>query len=156
MSGFSVVSSAPVEAEALIVNDGWFPDVDPAAFAEWLRLRESITAPRRRDALTAAIITVGNDLDAWAESKRADGHASLDAVSDRSIDGVPRLVLLYTRAVYSYAKAELVEGYRDVDLTGAGQRKAEEIEPVSAELRRDAIYAIRDILNVGRTTVELI
>ncbi len=56
----------------------------------------------------------------------------------------------------AYAKAELVETYRDVDLTGAGQRKVEDAEPSIGELRRDAIHAIRDILGTTRTDIELI
>jgi hypothetical protein len=155
MSGFSVVNSPAVPAGPLITNDGWFPDVDPAAFIG-TRIRDSITPQQRRDALVAAIITVGNDLDAWARMQRASGYAALAEVPAKKIDGTSRLVLLYTRAVFSTAKADLIEGYRDVDLTGAGQRKMEEIEPASGELRREALYAIRDILGVGRVTVELI
>ena len=155
MSGFAVVNSPPVAAGPLITNDGWFPDVDPTDFIG-TRLRDSITPQQRRDALIAAIIAVGNDLEAWAEKQRVAGYAALAEVPDKKIDGTSRLVLLYTRAVFSMAKADLIEGYRDVDLTGAGQRKMEEIEPASGELRREALYAIRDILKVGRVTVELI
>ena len=36
------------------------------------------------------------------------------------------------------------------------QRKAEDLEPSVTELRRDSIHAIRDMLGVTRTTVELI
>lgn len=156
MSGFSVVSSAPAEAESLIANDGWFPDVDPAAFAARLRLRESIPPARRREALIAAIITVGNDLAAWAKAQLGNGYGTLEDVPAISIDGVSRFVTLYQRAVFAYAKAELIEDYRDVDLTGAGQRKAEETDPAPGQLRRDAIYAIRDIMGVGRVVAELI
>jgi hypothetical protein len=72
------------------------------------------------------------------------------------IDGESVLVLAYQRAIGGFARAELIEGYRDTDLTGRGDRKVEDLEPSVDELRRDALHAIRDILGVGRTTVELI
>jgi hypothetical protein len=84
-----------------------------------------------------------------ADVRFPDGSVSL-------IDGTSTLVLLYRRAVFTAAKAEVVERYRDVDITGAGQRKVEDLEPSVGELRRDSLHAIRDILGVGRTAVELI
>lgn len=160
MTGFScppLLAPAPAApAETPIANDGWFPDVDLAAARLALRVKENVTAERLRRALIGAMITVGNDLAAWQATHLAAGRASLGAVPSPLIDGRSRLVLLYERAVGAYAKAELVEGYRDVDLTGDGQRKAEEATPAAGELRRDAIHAIRDILGTGRTAVELI
>ena len=72
------------------------------------------------------------------------------------IDGTSTFVLLYRRAVFTAAKAEVVERYRDIDLTGAGQRKADDIDPSVTELRRDSLHAIRDIRGVTRTTIDLI
>jgi len=149
-------NAAADPASAPIVNDGFFPNVDPALFREQLRIRDAVTPARAREALIAAILGVGRDLAAWAVTKIADGHDKLASVPSPSIDGTSRLVLLYRRAVFTAAKAELVERYRDTDMTGAGQRKAEDLEPSVGELRRDSLHAIRDILAVTRTTVELI
>ena len=139
-----------------IANDGFFPDVDPALFRKQLRIRDAVTEERLREALIGAIITVGNDLVTWAAIQRALGHQTLGAVPALEIDGTSRLVLLYRRAVFCTARAEVVERYRDVDTTAKGQAKAEDLDPSIGELRRDAIYAVRDILAVGRTSVELI
>ncbi|WP_298808337.1 head completion/stabilization protein [uncultured Sphingomonas sp.] len=141
---------------ALIVNDGFFPDVDPAAFREQLRVRESVTDPRAREALIAAIMGVGRDLATWSVTQRASGHTRLADVPAPKIDGTSRLELLYRRAVFTLAKAELVERYRDVELTPRGDRKAEDLDPSVSELRRDSLYAIRDMLDVTRVAVELI
>lgn len=77
-------------------------------------------------------------------------------VTAPKIDGTSRLELLYRRAVFTLAKAELVERYRDVELTPRGDRKAEDLDPSVSELRRDSLYAIRDMLDVTRVAVELI
>jgi hypothetical protein len=158
MSDFiaNVLPDAADPAPALIINDGWFPDIDPAMFKDQQRIRDSVTPARMREALIAAILTVRRDLKAWAAGHRAAGAAKLEAVEAERIDNTSELVLLYRRAVFTAAKAELVERYRDIDTTGAGQRKADDLDPSVTELRRDSLHAIRDMLGVGRTTIELI
>jgi len=152
----TVLPDEDMPAPALIANDGFFPDIDPAMFREQHRIRDAVTPARAREALIAGILTVGRDLAAWAAGHRAVGILRLDDVPASTIDGISTLVLLYRRAVFTAAKAEVVERYRDVDLTGAGQRKVEDLEPSVAELRRDSLHAIRDMLAVTRTCVELI
>lgn len=144
------------QAEPAIANDGFFPDVAPHALRAQVRVRDHVTPARWREALLGAIITVGNDLAAWADRQQAAGHATLAAVPGPSIGGEPRLLILYRRAVALNAKAEIVERTPDIDTTGAGQRKAEDLEPTIGDLRRDALHAVRDMLGVGRLDVELI
>ncbi|HEX8555925.1 MAG TPA: head completion/stabilization protein, partial [Sphingomonas sp.] len=129
--------TAPDPASAPIANDGWFPAIEPAAFREQLRIRDAVTPARAREALIAAILAVGRDLAVWSALHRLAGATALDEVPAPTLDGTSVLVLLYRRAVFTAAKAEVVERYRDTDLTSAGQRKAEDLEPSVSELRRD-------------------
>ncbi|HET9510009.1 MAG TPA: head completion/stabilization protein [Sphingomonas sp.] len=159
MSGLVVKttgSATTAPPEAPIANDGFFPDVPPAVTRDQYRIRDNVTPARLRKALVGAIITVGNQLGAFRDEQMAAGHATLAAVPAPQIDGQSRFELLYARAVGAYAKAELVEAYRDIDTTTAGQRQAEEMEPSIVELRRDALHAIRDILGRPRMRSELI
>jgi hypothetical protein len=143
-------------AEPVIVNDGFFPDIDPASFASEMRVRDGVTPARRRRALIDAIITVGNQLTDWRDKRLLGGIPTLEQVASPKIDGESRLVQLYRTAVYAEAKAKLTERYRDTDITKAGKDDVEDLTPSIGELRRDAIYAVRDILGVGRVAVELI
>jgi len=152
----AVVPNSPLAADPPVVNDGWFPDVDPAAIRDEYRIRDTVTPDRLRKAIVGAILTVGNQLADWQVAQRAAGYATLAVVPTTVVDGKSRLALLYARAIGAYAKAELVETYRDIDTTTAGQRQADELEPSIVELRRDAIHAIRDILGRTRTRIELI
>lgn len=151
-------ASDALSADRLIETGTFFPPVDPTLFRSEHRVSDSVTADRVRQALIAAIIGVARDLGAWARARQAEGSAMIAQVTTDlpEIDGENPLVLLYRRAVSTAAKAELVERYRDMDITGAGNRGAEVLDPSIGELRRDSIFAIRDILNVGRTAVELI
>ncbi len=155
MSSFVVVNGASPAAEAPITTGGWFPDVDPELFRREQRVSTELTPDRVRQALIAAIIGVARELADW-KARQAAASLALVPTDLPTIDGENALVLLYRRAVSTAAKAELVERYRDIDLTAAGQRGADALDPSVGELRRDSLHAIRDILNVGRTTVELI
>lgn len=150
------VAPSPPEAESVVTNDGWFPDIDPADVRRDSRVREGVTAPRLRRAIIDGIITVNRQLAGWKASQVAAGHANLAAVPADEIDGKSQLLQLYSGAICAAAKVELVERYRDNDLTGAGQRQVDELDPALGELRRDMIHAVRDIRGEGRTVVELI
>lgn len=159
MSGFvvgPVVPATPATPEPVVKNDGWFPDIDPATVRAEAKIRDSVLPARLRKAIVGAVISVGNNLETWAAARGAEGHRTLAAVPSKEIDGTSRLVILYLRAVTASAKAEIVETYRDTDLTGQGDRKVEDLEPSVDELRRDATQAIRDIMGRTRTRIELI
>ena len=152
----AVVPNSPAVVEAVVVNDGWFPNIDPVQLRNEYRIRASVTPERLRKAIIGAIIKAGNQLEAWQAERIALVPTGLIDVPAKTIDGESRYVLLYQRAIGSYAKAELVEEYRDTDTTTAGQRDVDDLEPSIAELRRDGLYAIRDILGRPRVRSELI
>lgn len=71
-------------------------------------------------------------------------------------DTVPRMVVLFTRAVRFCAAAELVELYRDMGMTSKADIRAEAMLSTGADYRRMSIDLVRDILGVARVTSELI
>ena len=153
----SQITQPPAPApEAMVINDGFFPDIDPAQVREAARIPQAITPARLREAILGAIITAGLDLAAYAATAIAAGHARLAAVPAPRLDGQSVQIIRYRRAVALYAKAELIERHRDFDTTSAGGNQADELTPSIGELRRDALHALRDILGKPRTTIDLI
>lgn len=152
----SIIPAIDTTPEAIVTNDGWFPDVDPAQLRAQMRIRDGVTAERLREAILGAMISIGNNLAAWRAPHEASGRASLADVPAPQLGGESRLIVLYRRAIGALTKADLVERYRDMDLTGAGQRQVNDLDQSVEELRRDATHAIRDILGRTRTDVELI
>ncbi|WP_294257225.1 head completion/stabilization protein [uncultured Sphingomonas sp.] len=138
---------------APIGNDGWFPDVDVADLRKARRIPTEMPAERLRDAVREAIIWTNDQLEDWRAEQAA---ASFAKVPSSTVDGLSRNVVLYQLAVGACAKALLIERQRDVDLTGAGQRKVDELDDSIGELRRDALQAVRRILGRTRTSVELL
>lgn len=139
-----------------IEHDGWFPGIDLTRLRAEGRIRDTVTAARLLDAALSAMIWVGDQLAGWQGQQIEAGYASLAAVPAPAIMGESRKVILYRQAVTGWAKALVVERYRDTDTTGAGDRRVDEIEMTPGELRRDAIHAVRAMLGQTRTAVELI
>jgi hypothetical protein len=146
----------PAPTESTIVNDGFFPDIDPAAVREAARIPMNITPARLRAAILGAIMTVESDLRDFAAGSIAAGYVTLALVPAPQLDGQSVQSIRYQRAVALNAKAELIERHRDFDTTAAGGAQADELTPTIGELRRDAIHAVRDILGKSRTTIDLI
>jgi len=152
----SFIAKADAAPETAITNDGFFPNIDPVNAREELRLDGTVTAARLRSALIDAITTANDELDTWKATQIAAGSATLADVPAKQIDGASVHLHRYKRAVYALTKANLTERYRDFDSTAAGNKNADQMETPIDDYRRDARWALNDILGIGRTTVELI
>lgn len=154
----SFVATTPprFEHEPPIANDGFWPDIDPAEARTRMRIDGTVTAARLRAALVEAIAATNAKLAAWQALQIAAGHATLAAVPAPSIDGTSAHAHRYQRAVACTAAANLIERHRSFDATNDGHQYADKLESPIDDLRRDAHWAIADILGRARTTVELI
>lgn len=154
MTFIAVPPAAAIEEP--IANGDFFPEIDPAEARKRMRLDGTVTPERLREALVEGAITVNADLDAWRLVQIAAGYATLAAVPAPEIDGASAHVHRYQRAVRCHAAANLTERMRDYDSTNDGHLQADKLDLTIDNLRRDARWAVSDILGKGRTTVELI
>ena len=157
----SFIAAAPVPAPAQpggepIGNDGFFPDIDVDQAYAAMRLDGTVTPQRLRASLVEAVISVNAELDAWKVAQQSFGRKTLADVPAPKIDGKSAHLHRYYRAVLCMAVAWLIERYRTIDATATGDRKAEAENLSVDDLRRDARWAISDLMSVARTTVELI
>ncbi|MDQ8022176.1 MAG: head completion/stabilization protein [Moraxellaceae bacterium] len=153
---FVATSSTTTEEPDKITAGEFWPEVDVADARVRIRLDGTVTDERLRDALVDAIATVCEELDVWRASQIALGHESLQDVPAAEIDGENVKVARWHRAVLAFAKANLTERYADFDATAAGDKRAEVLNATIEDYRRDARWAISDILGRPRNTVELI
>jgi hypothetical protein len=138
-----------------ISNDGFWPDVDLGALRAATRLTGNVTASRLRAAAIAAVLFVNDQLAVFRATKLAEGWTSA-ADMDETIDRQAKRVHRYLRAVACTVQADLAESYRDWDNTRAGDHRAESELTAADEFRRNAQWALADILGRARTVVELI
>lgn len=158
---FIYKSDLPADQEKPITNGqfwsgSFWPDIDPVKVRSTQKIDSTVTSDRLRDSLIESISTVNSQLEKWRLIQIAAGRSSLEEVPADEVDGISVLVNRYCRAVGCTAKALLIERYRDFDATAAGNKKADQMENPIDDLRRDARWAISDILGIGRSVVELI
>lgn len=153
MSGF-IATGSTAATSAELTNDGFFPDLDLESVRAALRLDGSVTDARLMPACISAVIETNADLAPLKE--KYQNYAQLSLVPADEINGETVLLHLYRRAVYCNVGAELAERYRAYDSTAQGNQRADDLTPSIDEYRRDARFAIRDLLRQVRVTVELI
>lgn len=151
----TVPPSDPAGEDQVDAGDFW-PAVDLARMRATVRLDGTVTSERLRHAVVEAMAFVIDQLSTWEAARRAEGYATLAAVPARQIDGKSINEQRYLRAVYSLAKADLIERYRDYDTTAQGDKDADQLVDQIAEQRRNMAWAIQDIKGARRTTVDLI
>jgi len=150
--------SSPPSLEDSIALGTFWPPISIAAARAAMRIPTDITDQRLADALKAAMLEAANDLAVWQGLQLVNGFDSLAEVPDRNpeIAGEKRLEVLWRRAVHSLAAADVSELQRGPDTTAAGAKRAELADLTVDDHRRNARFAIRDILGIARATVELI
>jgi hypothetical protein len=163
----SLIAVAPPSAGAGVTlpevgsveNDGWYPDIVLQDMREKMRLDGTVTTARLIEAVVAAILHVNSQLRAWKLQQVGAGRASLAAVPADRVNRESQLVAHYRRAVYCWAKADLIERYRDYDSTASSlsdKKMMEALDNAPGEQRRNAHWAIADIVGRPHVTVELI
>jgi len=142
-----------------IENDGWFPDIKLTALRDATRLDGTVTDVRLTTTVVDAMLTVNHALEEWKQQQLQLGWVSLDDVPAKKINKQSQLHAHYLRAVYSTAKADLIEKYRDYDSTAssmADKKHMEWLDTAPDQERRNAHWAIANILQLPHMTVELI
>jgi len=163
MSFLAVEPSTPSAPQppvsALVENDGFYVDIHLFQMRDAMRLDGTVTDVRLRQAVIAAILHVNDELREWKLQQVAAGYASMAAVPADRIDRESVLIAHYRRAVYCTAKADLIERYRDFDSTASSlsdKKMMDALDHAPGEQRRNAHWAIADIIGRAHLTVELI
>ncbi|ECG8515534.1 capsid assembly protein [Salmonella enterica subsp. salamae] len=120
------------------------------------RIPGRTTTSRLKFVTTEAVAHVTDQLDDWRGIQESAGYSTLADVPARMLNGESVKVYRYRRAVYSAARALLLENARDVDTTEKGDRKADALEVQTDDLWRDVRWAVADIRGTQRLFVELV
>ncbi|MCC4290424.1 head completion/stabilization protein [Vreelandella aquamarina] len=145
-------ASTPLET---IGNNGFWPDIDPNEFKDEERVH-NVTTPRIRQSLRAAMADINRQLASYQAEQQASGRADIGEVPIEPWQTPGDLQLLYLRAVYAQAQADLLERYRDASATGEGDERGEAKDLAADDYRADARWAIAELTGRNHTTVELI
>lgn len=143
-----------IPKEEPIASNPFFPVIEPAVMRQEMRVDGTITAERLRFVLIEAIAQVNDELSKLRLSAQSEGKNALKEIkSDEQIDNQSVAEFRYKRAVYSYAKAKLVEYFNDFDATG---KQPIDKQAAANNLKADAQDSISDIKGHRRSRVALI
>ncbi|SDG61257.1 Phage head completion protein (GPL) [Onishia taeanensis] len=147
--------TAPADPES-IANNGFWPNIEPSDCRDTERLDGTVTAARLAWALQVAMADINRQLADWQQARQEEGAATLDDVDAPTWAVAGHYALLYRRAVYATAHASLLERYREISATEAGDERGEAKDLAADDVRRDARWAVAEIVGRHHTTVELI
>lgn len=154
MSAF--VASGDATNGVTINSDEFWPGIDLDTLRDDMRIGSDVSNAKLETAVVAALLNVNRQLVEWQGLQQDKGYSALSQVPSRKVNDESALVLHYQRAVRCATAAELLERYRGYDTTNNGNQNAEERAPTIDDYRRDLAWALSDLVNRPRSTVELI
>jgi hypothetical protein len=154
MSGF-IAGGIPTTAFP-IGNGTFWPQIDGQHLRAAMRITDAVTDDRLEVATVNAMIEANRELAGYRTAQQGQGFATLSDVPSEKIKDESQLLHLYRRVIYCSALAELVERYSSFDTTNSGEKKVTEEESSADQLRRDSRKALRSVLGISHTTVELL
>lgn len=138
---------------APVVNDGFYPDLDPDDFKAQTGLSDVFRPERLRAVLQSAMIEVNASIAAWRIGQTA---ARLADVPSPHYGDTTEKVLLYTQAVFARARAQLLRTTRDYDSTKDGHDRADDLGKVAEDYQQQSTEALARLTGRPRMVVELI
>lgn len=154
MSGF-IAGGIPTTAFP-IGNGTFWPEIDSQHLRAAMRITDAVTDDRLEVATVNVMIEANRELAGYRAAQQALGFNTLAEVPAEQIKSESQLLHLYRRVIYCGALAELVERYSSFDATNSGEKKVTEEETSADQLRRDSRKALRTLLGISHTTVELL
>lgn len=153
----------PAESDLSDVDDGeatvnagpFWPVINLRDLRLAARITGGVTTSRLMHVTTEAVAHVTEQLQDWQAQQENHGYSTMQAIPAVQINGENVKVYRFRRAVYSIARALVLEGYRDVDTTAKGDKDAAALDQQRDDLWRDARWSISDIRGVQRIYAEL-
>lgn len=139
-----------------ITNNGFWPDIEPDTFRERHRIDTTITPGRVEHALSIAMRDINRQLADFQALQSDEGIYASDAVPAEPWQIPGHTTELYQQAVFSEAHARILESYRNYSATRDGDERGEIKDEAAEDYRRDARWAVSEIIGEPHTTVELI
>lgn len=138
----------------IIKNDGFWPDLDLAEFQTERAMSPNINTALLRDAIVSAIVEINFSLDKYKVKQIALGINKANDAGMVSVEGVSSTVIIYKKAVFARAKADLLGEF--VSIASRDDKIGESQKEMRAALLAESTREIRKILGLRRCGVALI
>lgn len=143
------------DGDSTVTAGSFWPVINLKDLRLAARITGGVTTSRLMHVTTEAVAHVIEQLEEWQINQQGLGYEALKNVPAVEVNGESVKVYRYRRAVYSIARALVIEGYRDVDTTPKGDKDAAALDLQREDLWRDARWGIADIQRKPRVYAEL-
>lgn len=135
---------------------GFWPALDSGDFYDAYSIPAELPASTVIGHLRQSVICVRRALAEWKAEQENLGCTALAEVPQDSVDGQGELTLLWFRAVFCEAKAELLKETSTINRREVAENAAKSSEETEEKYREFAQDAIRAICGMDRISIELI
>ncbi|WP_444894920.1 head completion/stabilization protein [Microbulbifer sp. SSSA005] len=143
--------------ETTLENNGFFPDLSLGDLQRLYRVPTEYHQEKVEHHLRLAMLDVNDDLCEQQTAWQSEGHATLAAVSDKTIGGNNILEEQYRRAVFCKTTATLFQEFATINRREVGENQAKESESTAQQYQAQADRALRSLRGVTTNiTVELL
>lgn len=137
-----------------IKNDGFWPDLNLSEFQIERAMSPNINERLLRDAIVSAVVEINLILEQYKNTQISKGINRASDCGVVSVDGTSSTVIIYKKAVFARAKADLIGEFVSIasrdDKLGEGQKE------MKAALLAESTREIRKLLGLRRCGVALI
>jgi hypothetical protein len=138
----------------VINNDGFWPDLDLSEFQIDRAMSPNINDRLLRDAIVSAVVEINLTLEQYKNKQMANGITSAENCGIVSVEGVSSTVIIYKKAVFARAKADLIGEF--VSIASRDDKIGESQKEMRATLLAESTGEIRKLLGLRRCGVALI
>ena len=143
--------------DTTITNDGFWPDLNAGDFEKRRGVPADMNKEMIAHSLAAAVGQVNIELAKHKEELQKQGiKCANDSSGQPSVGNKNLLIILYEKAVFSRAKAELLPEYATQQTKDAGDRVAESEADTRGSLLTESQQHIRAIKGKSRVGVGLL
>ena len=154
---FTDTDDSPSDVPDAIASTAFWPEISIKQYRATMNVDKTVADIRVKAALINGIATTNAELKGFRLAALQTGITKLaDIAADEVIDGETLHSQNYRRAVFNFAHVDVLEQYATFAATDASSTRADAKQVQADDYRRNAYYAIADILGRQRCDSELI
>ena len=142
------------QQKVIIKNDRFWPDLDLSEFQVERAMSPNINDRLLRDAIVSAVVEINLTLEQYKNTQISKGINRASDCGVVSVDGTSSTVIIYKKAVFARAKADLIGEF--VSIASRDDKLGESQKEMKATLLAESTREIRKLLGLRRCGVALI
>jgi hypothetical protein len=142
------------QSAIVISNDGFWPDLDLSEFQIDRAMSPNINDRLLRDAIVSAVVEINLTLEQYKSTQISKGVNHASGCGVVSVEGVSSTVIIYKKAVFARAKADLLGEF--VSIASRDDKIGESQKEMRTALLAESTREIRKLLGLRRCGVALI